>query len=395
MSSNGTVVSHTETYGVGVSGSNLFELTSTWAVQPGIRSYSSGTPLGTWLPQIAGNFDNYEVMKLKFHYRTACSTLERGIVMMAYEPNPDGTAPASYQDVRNMHSVDGTAHANLTFDVTPKVRGRKLLTRRGPVFSLPNYDLGKVYLATIGCTDDVILGFVDVEYVIRLSNPQSSSSTTSSVPPSFPYPVSLLRWDVGNISSGETDDVGVDRGAYPFSRGINTATNYGAQLFTSVTTSFPVDFAWGGDRFKNGPGAINCLQVNSSGRYRVSCNMPYDFQDLRTFSVCPFVKRGANGFVAQRAVAKTIGAAEYVLIDCVPFSFRGFSGVATGDPNPATDMAANGEWEIQLQAGDVLMILIGIRSYNFSTVNMTVKYASGLGAGWAMFEYLGAPVNVE
>jgi hypothetical protein len=394
MSAGGTVVSHTETYGVGVTGSNPFELTSTWAVQPGIRSYSEGTPLGTWLPQIAGNFDNYEIMKLKFHFRTACSTLEKGIVMMAYEPNPDGAPPTSYQDVRNMHSVDGTVHSNLAFDVTPRLRGKKLLTRRGTVYSLPNYDAGKVYLATIGCTDDVILGFVDVEYVVRLTNPQSGNSTTNSIPPTFPTPVSVLRWDLNNISSTNSDDVGVDKGLYPFSRGINVGTNYGASLFTSVTASFPIDTAWGGDRFKNDSTAINCLSVTNAGRYRIAVHLPYDFQDLKLFTVCPFVRRGVVTSVAQRASAKAVGSAEYTLVDCMPFALRGFAGVATGDPNPATDMPAVGSWEVQCAAGDLLMVCIGIRTYNISPLNATVKYASGLGAAWFQAEFLGNPVLI-
>jgi len=346
------------------------------------------------LGQIAGNFDNYEIHKLKFHFRTACSTLEKGMLIMAYEPNPDGTAPTSYQEMRNMHSVDGTVHANLTFDVTPKVRGKKLLTRKGPVFSLPNYDLGKVYLSTIGCTQDTVLGFVDVEYVVRLTNPQSSSSTSNYVTPTFPNPVVQLVWNNGDLAA-YTDDVWTNS-AVPFSRGFDAGTVYGAtSLATIASTTFNVSaFNQLGARY-NESTVDKCFFIPTSGRYRFTVHMVADWQDLRCFSILPFVKRGGATDVARYAVMKSVGVAEYALVECQSIAFRGFSGVAAGDPNPATDIPAHGSWELQLQSGDFLTCMVGVRVYNFTQpVNSTVKYASGLGPSWARLEYLGTPVPV-
>jgi len=40
MIGNSTTISHTETYGINILGSSEFSLSSTWAVQPGIASYS-------------------------------------------------------------------------------------------------------------------------------------------------------------------------------------------------------------------------------------------------------------------------------------------------------------------------------------------------------------------
>lgn len=71
-SGNSTILTHTETYGVNITGSSDYETFATFAVQPGISTYSRGLPLGQWLPQIAANFDNYEIISLKFTYRRPC-----------------------------------------------------------------------------------------------------------------------------------------------------------------------------------------------------------------------------------------------------------------------------------------------------------------------------------
>ena len=193
MSRNATVVTHTETYGANVVGTSDFSLVSTWALQPGLSTYSRGSPLGQWLPQIAQNFDNYEIESLKFKFRTACSTLTTGLVVFGFEPNPEGTAPTTYQELRNMYSVDGSAHANLVFDVSNKVK-RRLLIRKTTVNNLPSYDAGRVYMATIGVNDSSLVGFVDVEYRIRLINPQSA--TTSNEPAALIAikPTAMQRW---------------------------------------------------------------------------------------------------------------------------------------------------------------------------------------------------------
>ena len=143
-SGNGTIVTHTETYGVNVTGSDPFTVFATWALQPGLKSYSRGSPLGQWLPEIAQNFDNYEIESLRFKFRSACSTLTTGLAVFGFEPNPEGAVPSTYQEMRNMYSVDGSVHANLTFDVSSRVR-KKLLIRKGSVVNLPSYDAGKVY----------------------------------------------------------------------------------------------------------------------------------------------------------------------------------------------------------------------------------------------------------
>ena len=183
----GTVVSHTETYGVNVTGSDPFQVFATWALNPGLSSFNKGSPLGQWLPQIAQNFDNYEIEMLKFKFRTACSTLTTGLAVFGFEPNPEGSVPTTYQEMRNMYSSDGSVHANLVFDVSSRVR-RKLLIRKGSVVNLPSYDAGKVYFSTIGVTGNALIGFVDVEYRIRLTNPQSSVTTITPVVNSLPTP---------------------------------------------------------------------------------------------------------------------------------------------------------------------------------------------------------------
>lgn len=392
MTNGGTVVTHTETYGVGVEGAANFELFSTWAVQPGLSSYSSGSPLGSWLPQIAGNFDNYEIHKLKFHFRTACSTLERGLLMFAYEPNPDGSAPASYQEVRNMHSVDGSVHANLSFDVTPKLKGRKLLTRKGAVFALPNYDMGKVYLATIGCVQDTILGFVDVEYVIRLTNPQSSSTTTSYITPSYPDPEQQYVWNAGGITG--SDDVWT-AGAAPFSRAVVAATSAGAPLSTPLSGTYSLATATEmAQRFSQSSGTLSGLSITSAGRYSVTVQFAAATQTHREIALAPYLYRAGTMIRAVTAVQSGVNNATYVSLPCKAVCKYSQSAITT---SPASfDRFMTATWEIQANAGDVLFVFFGSAGAQpDDATSITVTYTTDLGQGWLRLKYLGAAVTLS
>lgn len=395
MIGNSTTISHTETYGINILGSSEFSLSSTWAVQPGIASYSRGTPLGSWLPQIAGNFDNYEILNLRYTYRAACSTLEPGLVVFGYEPNPEGSAPLSYQELRNMHSVDGSAHANLTFDVTNHVK-KPLLIRKKQVVNPPSYDAGKIYLATIGCTDNAKLGFVDVSYVVRLFNPQSQANTTEIIPAIFETtkPTQVLRYtgDFGqninvanNCLAAFSDVLAV------------TGTTNGANLASIVQFVIPAfDFNINGCIFKDTARSIRHFQMVHTGRYRLEVNYNCDFEDLKLFSVIPIVRTVGNSWqIARQQVCTSVDGTSPAYLNVAPKGHRGFSGTAVGDPNPGTDMPLIVSFDLALEAGMYLAICFGVKSYNsVSTSNANISFRSGLGEQVFTITYLG-PLLVE
>jgi len=385
-----TTVSHTETYGINVTGSSDYELFSTWAIQPGLTSYSNGSPLGSWLPQIANNFDNYEVIGLKFNYRAACSTLQPGLVVFGFEPNPEGVPPTTYQELRNMHSADGSAHAPLSFDVGARCR-KSLLTRKSAVVNLPTYDAGKVYFATVGCDEGAKLGFIDVTYQIRLFNPQSITSATA-LPKYSGISVLPSQVFVSSTPNSNTINAATAAGGV-FSDFMCSSVSFsGATLGAIITQAAPALSLTVGDghKFVEAATTYKQLLIAYTGRYRVSAQLPFDWEDLKMFSVVPVVLRSGSWVLPSSEVyvdplSTTVGS-----VNNYPIGFRGFSGVATGDPNPGTDLSCNGTWEMTLKAGDKMIIAVGVRTYNsVSTTTANVKYPTGLGGPLLRLDYLG------
>lgn len=392
---NGTILTHTETYGINITGSSDFGIFATFAVQPGITSYQRGLPLGSWLPQIAQNFDNYEILSLKFNFRSACSTLEPGLVVMGYEPNPEGSFPTSYQELRNMYSVDGSVHANLSLDVSRLVK-RPLLIRKRAVINLPSYDAGKVYISTIGCTDNAKIGFVDVSYSIRLFNPQSSATTTSSIPVVFAPATPRQVWRVTGVPSATinaatacNDVVGA------LLNGFHLAS--GSSLFTGGAFSAPaVNFDYNGFKFVDSATTRFHWKCLASGRYRIQYEINADFEDLKLFCSVPLVRLPSQSWIlAQTQIVMLTDGTDIGYLDCDPIGHRGFSGTAVSDPNPATDLPLWGDYEIAISAESFLTIAVGVQTYNsVSTTTANVKFASGRGyPGHFSFQYLG-PLEV-
>lgn len=393
MSNGATVVSHTETFGTNITGSSTFALENTWALQPAISTYSRGEPMGVWLPQIAQNFDNYEIESLKFKYRTACSTLTPGLVIFAYEPNPEGTPPTTYQDMRNMYSVDASVHSNLVFDVSARCKGRKL-TRRSNVVNLPTYDVGKVYLATIGVTDAALCGFVDVEYKIKLSNPQSSTSAPVAPPALAVAAVPKQRWSVDASGFGSVN-CAADSIGYVSTIFAQAGASTGASLASVVTKSIAagnhtVEVS---NKFVNPViGSCRVLQFAAAGRYRLKFIPRLDWEDLKLFSLGLFsINTSEASLGAVEQIYTDISGGSTSTMTCNILANRGFTGTAIGDPNPGTDIFPEYTWTFAaLTAGAQFLVKIGVISYNdVSTTTATIQGRTGMGLTKFELEYLG------
>nr|WRQ65087.1 structural protein [Tolivirales sp.] len=393
MLNGSTIVSHSETYGINVTGSSDFEVFSNWALQPGISSYSRGSPLGSWLPQIAGNFDNYEIQSLKFSYRAACSTLEPGLIVFGFEPNPEGSNPTTYQELRNMLSIDGSVHANATFDVSSKVR-KALLTRKGGVINLPSYDAGRVFFGTIGCTEGAKLGFIDVHYRVRLFNPQSEKSTT------IPNVTYLPMVPTYRVSYTTTSDAVISphNNCFQFmAQMVSAGTVTGASnMFTSGSSAPTLDTTiQGGCVYKQTTAQTGWrgLTAAHSGRYRVRAGIAADFKDMKLYCLVPFKRTGGGEVVvASSNVYSSVAGNSFASLDCLSTVHRGFTGPASGDPDPGTDMGLYATWSVDLAAGETLFLLLGIRSYNgVSATSAEVTFRAGLGPSYIEADFLGPP----
>nr|WRQ64873.1 structural protein [Sobelivirales sp.] len=392
----GTVVSHCETYGTNITGSVNYALNSTWALNPGLQTYSKGSPLGLWLGQIATNFDKYEIQSLKFKFRTACSTLTTGLVFFGFEPNPEGTEPTSYQEIRNMYSVDGSAHANLTFDVSSKVR-KQLLIRKGNVNNLPNYDVGKVYFGTIGVNENALVGFVDVEYRVKLISPQSSNTSNTVVPATVLGALPTWRLEVNAAGIGDNNAAAkcwemVHIGMLTQPTTITGAT--GLVNIHPITVTSAVDTTFRGCTFKQTAGNFYGLRHNSVGRYRMRVDLKIGYEDLKMFAVTLLKQPDTSTVALTRTVYAAIDGGLTAAIPTSCYTHRGFAGTAVGDPNPGTEVWPVYEFEYDVPTMSLAdrcpMITIGVVPYNsVSTTTANVRGYTGLGTSTIEIEYLG------
>lgn len=184
-----TTLTHREIVLESLLNSSSYAVRQAVALQPALSVESNGVPMGKWLPNIAVEYDNYEFTSLKVHYVPTCSTISTGLVVMSYDPNPNGAAPATFSDARNaVGCVTAAVRDRLTLDLTPHVVRRKLLTRTRRVNELAMYDVGRLFLCTTAGDNASSVGYVEVEYSIKLTNPQTASSgeTTTIAASVFP-----------------------------------------------------------------------------------------------------------------------------------------------------------------------------------------------------------------
>jgi len=392
-SSVGTVVSHREILMDSVSVSPTFSITSTVSAQPGISTYSHGSPLGTWLPKVAGEYDMYCFESLKVHFTTSASSLQKGTVFIGFDPNPDSSAPASFSDLRNMaYAVTGPARENLVLDVTPIVSGKKLLTRTRAVTSYPNYDVGRFFLgSTLG--DGAAVGYYEVEYKVRLLNPQTSPSTEliniSSTPPA------VIFTDDGSANIGP-----LYFGTTNAARCANAMANYLLRLNPLGDTSlitlnnplsiYPtagsvvvggVTYSWGAN--------VNATTFRFAypGRYRIIALINGDWQDYAMYGAS-ILKAGSTLSAASDRTVTTSGIS--VDIPVVPGSWRGFSNPTT----PADDGSAMIDQTVAVpDVSQSYTFAVGVRNVASIAENANATYYSApatVGSSYIRIEYIGA-----
>jgi hypothetical protein len=392
-----TRVSHREILRDSVQVLSGYQITDTIAVQPAIQSYSHGSPLGTWLPKIAAEYDNYVFDSLKVHFTTSASSLQKGTILMAYDPNPDGLPPSSFSDLRNMaHAVTGPARENLTLDLTGAVKGRKLLTRTRAVTAYPLYDCGRIFLgSTLG--DDATVGYFEVEYSISLMNPQTTPSTEiinfSNVPPAVQ--VSDEGYGTGPTMNFGTTNAA--RNAYAFTHYLLRLPKTGdSSLYTmnssSATTSGSGQVTFMGVTYSWASGVpLASFTVPFRGRYRVTALINGDFQDYATFGAS--IVRVSNGVIVGATDYTVTSTGQGVTLPVIPASFRGFTipSIGGGDTGVMIDQTFS-----VLNSSDSYAFAVGVRNNTGISENTTaqmIPYPTGnssAGANVFRLEYLGA-----
>lgn len=394
----GTVVSHREILSDSVTVGATYNIASTIAVQPGLSVYSHGSPLGTWLPKIAAEYDNYCFESLKIHFTTSASSLQKGTILMAYDPNPDSAAPGSFSDLRNMaYAVTGPARENLTLDISSIVKTKKLLTRTRAVSSYPIYDAGRIFLgSTLG--DGASVGYFEVEYKVRLMNPQTSPSTEQITVTTAPPTVVFTDDGTGAVGPLYFGATNASRCANALSNVLFRQPPIGDNTLITVNTPTQVypaagSVVVGGVTYSWAASSNNTqFTFTHPGRYRLSGTINGDWQDYAMFGAS--ILRVSNSALAAASDRTITVSGTVVDLPVIPASWRGFSNPSGSGDDAA--MVVDMTFTV-LDTVTPYTFAVGVRNWSSVSENGTGSYFSGptsYGASYLKLEYIGPlPAN--
>lgn len=147
---------------------NLFQ----YALNPG-----QNVPFG-WLSNIAQCYEKYRWRKLRFFYKTRCSSATAGSVYLAPEYDASDIGPFSEQIVSNYSdTVEDAPWKDQTCILNPSKlhpNSQPLYVRLGAVplgGDIKTYDAGKLIVGTADCNASAAWGKLSVEYEVELMIP--------------------------------------------------------------------------------------------------------------------------------------------------------------------------------------------------------------------------------
>jgi hypothetical protein len=134
-----------------------------------------------WLSRIALNFEQYKFNRLKFSLKTQAPTTIPGSVILAIDYDPTDPAPLTKADMLQYEGATRSAPWNdCTVVAAPKNMARLSKYYVSPANPLNSADLrlqdvGNLFIATQGQSDDSVVSELWVEYEVDLITPQSST----------------------------------------------------------------------------------------------------------------------------------------------------------------------------------------------------------------------------
>ena len=404
-SGKGTLVSHTEIIKENLQVTSAFAVSDLFAVQPALTAYSHGSPLGAWLAGVAKEYDNYEFQVLRVHYKTTCSSLTNGQVIMSYDPNPEGAPPSTFQSARNAAlCATGPVRENVTLDLSPLVKGKKLLTRSNAVNSYPAYDAGRFIVATSSGTDGTSVGFVEIEYVVRLSNPQTSPAIDSATV-FTPTLKEQRQWNSATATyyfGNTTSQANASTMSY-WTGNVPTAV-IGTPLITAVNgVARTSDLSWTSPssgavyNIKTGY-QVHTYKFKRPGLYRVRYVIPGDWQNLAQYCAemvrFPKTQSLSNGAPTYTTDAGIDALGNPIGLYSQYYAWRGFKTLDTVGASENDDMALNLDAQVYVaDVDDLYSLFIGVRPVASIAENGNATYISSsnsAGIPRATFEYLGS-----
>lgn len=349
-----TTLTHREIVSESLLNSPSYVVRQVVALQPALSVESNGVPMGRWLPNIAVEYDNYEFTSLKVHYIPTCSTISTGLVVMSYDPNPNGSAPPTFSDARNaVGCVTAAVRERLTLDLTPHVVRRKLLTRTRRVSELAMYDVGRLFLCTTAGDNASSVGYVEIEYSIKLTNPQTAASGESLTIAASVFPtqewVGTSYPDGSVFRFGTADSTAVDgyRNGTDFQDLCVGAAPIGPSLINinpvvSRTTGLATTPISGFKHTIGGSPSVGGATVKSfsclyPGLYRLKLYVPGDWQNFAMFGaelldwgVTTSLASGSPNFLGARVPLGYNSSGALTLGSAFGGYLRGFATTAVG-----------------------------------------------------------------
>lgn len=152
-----------------------------YIVQPGL---SDNFP---WLSQLASNFENYKVNKMRYVYRNRSSTSSAFTIYIASQYDVNDSEFKSVEEVMNYTGAkEEVCWKDFTYDVRPE-KGRLLRKYMVRTDTLPSgidptaYDTALVTICGVGSgAVGTLLGELLVEYDVTFTNPKMNPSLVSA-----------------------------------------------------------------------------------------------------------------------------------------------------------------------------------------------------------------------
>lgn len=136
-------------------------------------------------------FDFYEFTKLEFLWRpTSAITATKGMVILAFDPNPNARRPSDLGEIMAYEAVVGESiYKTVKLSVPPSMlRGRRFI-RYGPTKDhLTLFDPGMLLVANQGIETQANLGVIEVHYTVKFSGYHLTGSTALA-----PHQLDVLR----------------------------------------------------------------------------------------------------------------------------------------------------------------------------------------------------------
>lgn len=171
-------ISHAEYIGP-VAGSVAYAVTA-YSINPGLLSSFP------WLATLAGNYESYRFIKLKYCFRTLVGSSTAGTIAMAIDYDAADAAPASlmqlYQYNGSRDSQVWAAETCLIADGPDMHKLPQNYVRQGILAAnqdIKTYDIGTFYIATQDMAGASAIGRLWVEYELELITPQAQVSGIS------------------------------------------------------------------------------------------------------------------------------------------------------------------------------------------------------------------------